>query len=99
MAGACEQHEAQYAVHQKVVDIEALYFLEYISDTGIIEDGDADQQNDTENGRKQHESDLVGHLGDLFVKEPKQTDQSDDRDKNIHSFHVFLFLLFYTSFQ
>ena len=88
MAGAGEQHEAQHAVHQKVVDIEALYLFEYLSDAGIVEYRYTDQQNDTEDGRVQHESDLIGHLGDLFVKEPKQTDQGDDRDKNIHSFHV-----------
>ena len=83
MAGTGEQHEAQHAVHQEVVDIEPLYFFEDVSDAGIVEYRYTDQQNDTEDGRKQHESDLVGQLGDLLVKESKDTYQSDDSGKHI----------------
>ena len=44
MAGTGEQHEAQHAVHQKVVDIEPLYFFEDVSDAGVVEYRYTDQQ-------------------------------------------------------
>jgi hypothetical protein len=70
------------------MDVKSLNFLQNITDIGVLEYRYAHQYQDTEDGRKQHESDLIGQLGDLLVEKSENTYQRDNTDKHRHCFHV-----------
>ena len=88
VAGACEQHEAQHTVHQEIVDIEILYLFENAADLGTVERRYAHQYQNTDNGREQHQRDLIGQLGDLLVEESEDTDHRNNADEHEHGFHL-----------